>query len=129
MRGEDRPAPIVFDSAAAPVESIARPVRVPDIPADDTAEAPLMQRAIVAVQDRLDTFARTRGYDSMLSACSYMASAVAQFSGEAAYCISARDDTWAACFQIQTDVMAGTRSMPTTVEEILAELPALVWPS
>jgi hypothetical protein len=34
---------------------------------------------------------------------------------------------WPACYQIQADVIAGTRSAPTEVE-LIAELPVMVWP-
>lgn len=80
-----------------------------------------------AVQQRLDDFARTRNYDGILSAATYATSAVPKFATEGQYAVQARDVTWAACYQIMDDVQAGLRPMPT-IEQVLAELPALVWP-
>lgn len=80
-----------------------------------------------AIQLRLDTFARTRSYDSILSACTYVTSSVPRFAAEAAYCVSARDATWATGYQLLADVQAGNRAMPT-VADVMTELPALEWP-
>jgi len=80
-----------------------------------------------AVQERLDAFARTRAYDGILSAATYAASAVPKFAAEGQYAVQARDASWAACYQIMADVQSGTRAMPS-VEDVLAELPALEWP-
>ena len=81
-----------------------------------------------AIQDQLDAFARTRNYDSMLSACTYVTSTVAKFAKEAQYCVEARDSTWSAAYAILADVEAGTRPAPTA-KELLAALPALAWPA
>lgn len=80
-----------------------------------------------AIQARLDAFARTRNYDGILSACSYVSSGVPAFAAEAAYCVAARDATWATGYEILAAVTGGQRAMPT-VEQVMAELPALEWP-
>lgn len=80
-----------------------------------------------AVQKRLDDFALTREYDHILSACTYATSAVPKFAAEGQYCVQARDATFAALYQIRADVLAGQRPIPTP-EELLSELPPLVWP-
>ncbi|MDR2697482.1 MAG: hypothetical protein LBB40_03285 [Holophagales bacterium] len=80
-----------------------------------------------AVQNRLDAFARTRGYDGIMSACTYVTSAVPQFRLEAAYCVTARDATWAQCYQVMGAVLAGEQDMPT-LEELFETLPKLEWP-
>lgn len=80
-----------------------------------------------AVQKRLDDFARTRNYDGILSAATYATSSVLKFAAEGQYAVQARDASWAACYQVMADVQAGRRSMPS-VEQVLAELPALEWP-
>lgn len=79
------------------------------------------------VQQHLDNFARTRGYESMLSACTYATSTNSRFAPEGQYCVAARDDTWAMCYQILEEVQQGLRPTPT-LNELLAMLPALVWP-
>lgn len=87
-----------------------------------------VQAAIVtATQKRLDTFAQTRNYDGILSACTYAASGVAKFAAEGQYCVGARDESWAALYQIMADVQSNERPMPT-LDEVLAELPELEWP-
>ncbi|HSW19543.1 MAG TPA: hypothetical protein VLJ86_20150 [Ramlibacter sp.] len=84
---------------------------------------------VMDAQERLDAFARSRGYDGILSACSYASSAVPQFQAEGAYCVEARDTTWAALAQIKADVVAGLRPVPTRLADIVAELPVLSWPA
>jgi hypothetical protein len=80
------------------------------------------------VQARLDAFARTRGYDGILSACTYAISTNAQFAAEGQYCVQARDATWAKCYEILNAVQSGQRPVPTW-EELEAELPTLQWQS
>ena len=75
-----------------------------------------------AVQVALDNFAKTRGYDGIMSACSYGNSTDAQFKLEADYCIQLRDTTWRMGYAILAEVKAGTRPIPP-VEELIAELP------
>lgn len=79
-----------------------------------------------AVQARLDAFAQTRGYDGIMSACSYFGSANPRFKGEADTAIALRDATWAACYEILDAVLEGKRPAPT-LEALFAELPPLEW--
>lgn len=81
----------------------------------------------LAIQNKLDSFARTRNYDGILSAATYATSSVLKFKAEGQYAVGARDATWAKCYEILAEVEGGTRPMPT-LEELMAELPALVWP-
>lgn len=97
------------------------------------ADAPVAPDDLVAmvtamVQARLDAFAQTRGYDGILSACSYASSGVPRFQGDAEYCVSARDATWAALYALHEQVVAGSRPQPT-MEEVLTMLPELAWPT
>lgn len=81
-----------------------------------------------AVQARLDEFASERGYNSILSACSYAASPNARFSSDGKYCAEARDATWDKCFSLLDDYDAGL--LPGTTEaEVIAQLPPLNWPT
>ena len=80
------------------------------------------------VQLRLDTFAQTRGYDNIVSACSYASSQHPKYGPEGRYCIQAREDTWDTLFAIEADVLAGNRPMPASYSDIESELPALQWP-
>lgn len=80
-------------------------------------------------QDRLDRFAQSRGYDGILSLCTYTQSGVQKFADEAAYGIFARDETWAILYQILAEVEAGSREVPTSFAEIEPLLPVLNWPN
>lgn len=88
-----------------------------------------LERFTAAIQKRLDDFARTRNYDSILSACTYATSAVTKFNTEGQACVNLRDATWAAAYDILAEVEAGNRPMPQNLNDIEADLPALVWPN
>lgn len=101
-----------------------------DIAARQAAKVEQIKQAIVqATQQRLDSFAQTRGYDGILSACTYAVSAVPKFAAEGTYAVSARDDTWATLYGGFQEVEAGTRPMPTGFADIAPLLPPLVWPA
>lgn len=93
----------------------------------DRADA-LQADVTARTQTRLDTFAQTRGYDGILSACTYATSPTPSFAREGAYCIQARDATWAKLYAILDDVKAGRRPMPSGYNQIEPELPPLAWP-
>lgn len=77
-----------------------------------------------AIQDELDADAKAKGYDSILSACSY-AAASNPFQAEAKLYVTRRGNAWAYCYQELDKVKAGTREMPT-IEQIISELPPRV---
>lgn len=79
-----------------------------------------------AVQRHIDAMARSRGYDDIVSACSY-AAAPNRFQAEGAALVAWRAAVWDACYQIMAEVQAGTRTIPTEAE-LIAPLPAMVWP-
>lgn len=81
-----------------------------------------------ATQLRLDNFAISRGYDNILSACTYATSTVPKFRTEGQYCVEARDATWAKLLDILTQVETNTRSVPASYADIEPELPQLAWP-
>lgn len=83
----------------------------------------------VQVAERLNLFAKTRGYDDIVAACSYVNSSVTTYATEAQYCITARDDTWNALFSIITECENNVRPIPLSYEEIESELPTLTWPT
>jgi len=78
-------------------------------------------------QGYLDNFAKSAGYDSILSACTYATSAVPKFAKEGQYCVTARDTTWSKAYEVLTQVQAGTIAVPTEAE-FIAMLPVLVMP-
>ena len=81
-----------------------------------------------AIQRRLDVFVQTRGYDNIFTAATYATSSDPQFAVEGQYAVLARDLTWRTAYQILAEVLGGLRP-PPTIDDILAELPALEWPS
>lgn len=86
------------------------------------------QQYIAAVLRHLDTVAKQRNYDSIISACSYATSTNPTFAAEAQACVAWRDAVWVACYQIDADVANAVRPV-MTVEELLAELPVIAWPA
>ena len=50
-----------------------------------------------------------------------------QFKAEGLYAVQVRDATWAMAYGILAAVQSGSRPMPS-IQEVLAELPPLVWP-
>ncbi|PUE08988.1 hypothetical protein B9Z51_08625 [Limnohabitans sp. T6-5] len=88
----------------------------------------MKNRIMGQVQSRLDQVAQERGYDSMLSLCSYATSTVPRFAAEGQYGVDLRDQTWAALVQIYAAVASGARAVPSW-DDIEAELPAVVWPT
>lgn len=96
-------------------------------PPPPTAEQ-IVAQYVAAVQKHLDDFARTRGYDGIMSAATYATSTVPKFKAEGQYAVEARDATWAKCYEVMAAVEAGSRPMPT-IDELFAELPVLTWPN
>jgi hypothetical protein len=99
------------------------------LPVDPPTPAQIKAKCIAGTQNRLDTFAQTRGYDGILSACTYATSTVDKFRNEGTYCVEARDATWTKAYEILAEVEAGTRPMPSGYPDIEPDLPPLVWPN
>lgn len=97
------------------------------LPADPIPIETVIADFVSKIQERLDDFARTRGYDNILSACTYASSLVPKFKSEGQYCVEARDATWSAAYALMAEVQAGARPMPM-LDEVLAALPVLAWP-
>jgi hypothetical protein len=124
------PDPELFTYTENPDGSLTITERTPeDIAAQQANKvAYLKQQIINAVQQRLDTFAQSRGYDNILSACTYVTSSVPKFAAEGAYAVSRRDATWAALYGVMADVEGGSTPMPTSFADIETLLPELIWP-
>lgn len=91
--------------------------------------ARIQNEVIQRVQQQLDAFAQTRGYDGILSASTYATSAVPKFAAEGQCAVAARDATWAALYTLLADVQAGTTPMPASYSDVEPLLPVLAWPS
>ena len=71
------------------------------------------------VQTMLDTAAKAKGYDSIISACSYTGSV--NFGTDALSFLTWRDSVWAYVFKVQADILAGTRTEPI-LDALMLEL-------
>lgn len=81
------------------------------------------------VQRHLDETVRPRGYDGILSACSYAAGPAGDhFADEGRAALAWRSAVWSKCYAIMADVEQGKRQAPT-LDGIIAELPGIVWPA
>lgn len=121
-------APYVTGAFVATVQVV--PLTVEDLNTlEANKKAAVKSEVIQQTQSRLDSFAQTRNYDNILSACTYATSPTTKFATEGQYCVAQRDATWAKLLEILADVEAGTRPVPSGYAEIEPELPPLVWPN
>lgn len=103
-----------------------------DVVPMDAAEIALVNQELeIQYRDQtqmsLDNFARTRGYDNVLSLTTYATSSNLLYQKEGARGVELRDATWTAFYNILDQVKAGLRPMPESYEEIRSELPILTW--
>lgn len=76
----------------------------------------------------LDNFAKTRGYNTILSACSYANSSNSVYQIEGTYALQARDETWSTLYNIINESAEHVRPAIKTFDEIIPDLPVLKWP-
>ena len=81
-----------------------------------------------AIQNHLDSFAKTRNYDSVDSMAKYVGCSIPQFAVEAEYIRDAVAHTWKRAYEIMDEVLAGKRAVPTA-QELIDLLPELQWPN
>lgn len=74
-----------------------------------------------AVQRHLDAVAQSKGYDNIMSACSY-AGAVNPFQQESQRFVTWRGEVWGLCFKVLEDVSNGIAEKPD-IDELIAALP------
>ena len=89
----------------------------------------LEAQIVSSVQARLDAFAQTRGYDGILSACTYATDPNPRFAAEGQYCVTARGNTWAVLYALLAEVQAGKRPVPADYAAVEPLLPVLGWPA
>lgn len=86
-------------------------------------QAELIAQYEYAAQETLDSVAQSWGYDSLLSAASYVNSTVAQYKADAAALLAWRDTFWQSAYTLEASVTAGTQSLPATASAFIALLP------
>lgn len=80
-----------------------------------------------AIQQHVDTAPAERLFRDGVTLASYVASTNPQWAAEAQAFVAWRDAVWAYAYAELEKVQTGQRPQPT-VAEIIAELPAIVWP-
>ena len=90
------------------------------------SETELRKQLTDAVQLYMDDTVSKKGYDNILSACSYSNSTDETFRAEGQACLKWRDEVWRKCYNILAEVLAGKRTIPTE-KELIAELPEIDW--
>lgn len=91
------------------------------------AQAELLETFRAAIQSHVDETARSRNYDSGNSLAGHVASTNEAWATEAQAFIAWRDAVWAYAYAELDKVTNGQREAPS-VEDFIAELPAMVWP-
>lgn len=76
-----------------------------------------------AVQEHLDKAAQNKGYDNIVSACSYGA-VQNPFQKESILFIAWRGEVWSYCYQELDKVKTGTRPIPD-LQDFINELPTI----
>ena len=110
-------APYKTGGLLCPIEKVYQSVE--EKTAIDAAKSKELE---AAVQNMMDSAAKAKGYDSILSACTY-AAYPNQFQADGQEFVAWRGAVWAKCYEILGEVEAGTRPAPT-VSELLAEIAA-----
>jgi hypothetical protein len=87
----------------------------------------LQDSLVREVQAHLDRFAKTKGYDSILSAATYATSTIPRFAADGQCAVAARDATWLRCHEVMAEVEAGLREAPASFAEFAPLLPPLTW--
>lgn len=118
-------------------------------PADAPSQEQIVSDFSALISNRLNAFAATRRYDSVDSMSKYKdltdaeietlpasrRPIVYRYRDEVRYLLLKTAETWAAAELIEARVLAGNwpstgaAQVPTSIEQIEAELPALVWPA
>jgi hypothetical protein len=94
------------------------------IPIPAPTPTKIFAQAEIAVQTMLDVYANTWQYDSLLSATSYVTSALPKFQHEAVALIAWRDVVWSSCYASMASIQAGTKTMPASIDAFIATLPS-----
>lgn len=103
-----------------------QPPLITDVPPDTIAKVYDMVGDYV--MDKLSAWAKTRKYGSFSNLTDYRDSAIPKFQAEALRGIELRDTIWLTLIDYFTKVTTGQLPVPTSVSEIDALVPLLLWP-
>jgi hypothetical protein len=118
--------PYIEDGVVYAVEVVDKSEE--ELSAEEQIKLQKLQKNIIdSTQARLDSFAQTRYYDGILSACTYATDPDPKFSTEGQRAVELRSSTWNTLYEILDEVQNGTRPIPSGYEEIEPELPPLTW--
>lgn len=116
------PAREMKELGALPVNAI---FEAPEKP-PETAEE-IQKRLTDGVQNWMDSKVQERNYDNVHTCVgTYLYSPIEKFRLEAEAVRDWVSYVWAKCYEILAQVEAGERDIPT-LEEVIAELPELIW--
>ena len=118
---------IQSDSASKGYSWDGNDFTAPPGPSAEEIEAEMITEFGDAVQGHLDEECKPHSYDGILSLCTYAASTVPSFKAEGQAGVEWRDACWAYTYTQLALVQSGDRAVPT-VDELLSELPDMVWP-
>lgn len=98
------------------------------LPVDPPTFQQQVDANVAAIQAEMDRQAKGKGYDDIVSACSYAVQpAGSPFQAEGAAFLAWRSQVWTQAYAKLAQVQAGTAPMPTP-EQAVADMPALVLP-
>lgn len=92
----------------------------------DEAKDKIRKDLAAAVQRYADEVAQSRGYDNLLTLCTYATSSLPEFAAEGQAGVAWRDALWAKWYEISVEIEQGLRAIPTE-EEAIALLPQINW--
>ncbi len=81
----------------------------------------------LAIQAHVDATAQARQYDSGITCASYVGSTNSAWAAEAQAFVAWRDAVWGHAYGELAQVASGQREQPT-IDALLVELPAMIWP-
>jgi hypothetical protein len=96
------------------------------LPTAIKSPAQIAQDLEAAVDRHIDSVAKADKWDSRIT-CTMRAGYPNPWQNKAIAFGQWMDTCYAHCIQVQADVAAGTRPVPTSAE-LIAELPVMVWP-
>jgi hypothetical protein len=108
-------------------QSYTETYEIPDPTPEELAAAKvketeeIVKRLTNAVQAHMEDVARSKGYDNLMSACSYAAVANA-FQAESQKFIEWRANCWMVCHHVLAEAEAGNIAVPSE-QELVAMLP------